>query len=215
MTNTNAAHVATFFDRVATFYDNVVINARYIVPTWLRQRLVDHPREVAWHVLDLACANGSNLRILKEYFTCVYAIGVDVSPEMIRAAQEANLYEQLYLHDLDQPMGFLSSAQFDLVLALGFSEFLVQPQVCLSEIQRLLKQHGQLFISFQEHIPADPQAPRSARNGAVAYNAYTQAEVRRLLQQHNLMIMTQVSVTGYISEFDDACPYLLVQCQKV
>jgi len=133
---------------------------------------------------------------------------------MIAIARTKQLYDYLYVHNLDHPLHFLPSNHFNLVIALGCFEFLQSPHGCLEEIYRVLQQHGELFISFQRHIPSNPQAPQTTYSGSVQLRAYTQSEVHAMLHQHGFHVSVLEACTGYTSKSGFACPYSLVRCSK-
>ncbi|HSH78912.1 MAG TPA: methyltransferase domain-containing protein [Herpetosiphonaceae bacterium] len=206
-------NVADLFDSQAHTYDQSIVDFRYVGPQWLKEQLSLCGAAASPCVLDLGCGTGTSTQPVKEIYANASVTGVDISPNMVAIARTKQLYDHLYVHNLDQPLHFLPSNYFNLVIAVGCFEFLQSPHRCLEEIYRVLQRHGELFISFQHHIPGNPQAPRTTYSGSV-HLAYTQAEVHAMLQERGFHVTVLETCTGYTSKSGFACPYIFVRCRK-
>lgn len=205
---------AQLFDNVAHRYNQSVENTGYIAPQWFREKLLTLQLDNSARVLDLGCANGINGHTLKQLYPTVSLIGVDVSQNMIVEAESSQIYEATYLHDLNYSLSFLVADSFDLVIALGFIEFLENAIECLAEISRLLKPKGNAILSFQYHEPDRADAPRITRSDKVNHYAYTKSEIKKMLAQCGLQIELLDEVIGYTTNTGYACPYIMVQSIK-
>ena len=198
---------------MADRYDAAVEATRYIGPDWLARML---PRlGEASRIVDLGCANGALGTILRRRYPDAHCTGVDVSEKMIDRARARGIYDRLIVHDLDEPLEQLDDASAELVVALGFCEFLADTERLLDDVARILSVRGELLISFQEHRPDQPgQAPRTSRSGSIVHHACTAAEVSELITNTPLAIRTLHSETGYVSASGFHCPYLLVHALR-
>jgi predicted TPR repeat methyltransferase len=134
---------------------------------------------------------------------------------MIEEARDREVYDRLIVHDLNVPMLQIEDSSADLVVALGFCEFLAEPELLLGEISRILAVGGELFLSFQEHWPDRPaEAPRTSRSGSVVHKAYTMQEVSEMLEVQPFSVEKLVSETGYVSRSGFACPYVFVHAVR-
>ncbi len=207
-------NVAALFDSQAHTYDQSIVEFQYVGPQWIRQQLLLNGASTYPRVLDLGCGTGTSAQPVKEIYPTASVTGVDISPNMVAIARTKQLYDHLYVYDLDQSLHFLPSNHFNFVIALGCFEFLQSPNGCLQEIARVLQGHGELFISFQRHIPGDPHAPQTTYSGNVQLHAYTEAAVHAMLQDHGFRVTVLEMLTGYTSKSGFACPYIFVRCYK-
>jgi len=199
--------VRELYDEVAARYDDVVEVSKYRGPVWLAEQLDASMH--ASNVIDLGCATGTLGVELRKFFPGSEMTGVDISPQMIEKAIHRGVYDQTYVHDLDTELDFQDDS-FDLVTALGFMEFLIDPVKTLSEINRILKPGAVALISFQEFWPDKPDlAPRTTRsNDEVFHHAYSYDEVISMMSVSGLILESAESETGYTSRSGFACPYV-------
>ena len=200
--------IAEMFDSMSEVYDEKVEKTNYIGPSWLLENLSSFGRTRAETCLDLGCANGINIKNLLEMGLALKATGVDISAAMIRSAQKRNLYEKLYMGNLDQGLSFIGNNSFDLVLALGCLEFLYNIEFCLDEIRRVIVPGGEIYGSFQLFEPGDKIALRQTRSGSVIHHAYSKGEVLEMLEERGFSLRKMESCTGYTGGYP--CPYLMV-----
>jgi len=109
-------------------------------------------------VLDLACGEGYNTRILARKGAVV--IGVDFSEKLIEIAREKEREERLgiicYASDA-ATMGMLSSNDFDLVTCFMALQDIEHCEKAISEVARVLRDDGRFIFSiphpcFCDHI---------------------------------------------------------------
>jgi predicted TPR repeat methyltransferase len=201
--------VRDLYDSMAQRYDAVVEATSYIGPDWLERNLPQVGSPSA--VIDLGCANGSLGAVLRGRFPEACITGVDISERMIEEARIREVYDRLIVHDLNAPLVQIEDSSADLVVALGFCEFLSEPELLLGEISRTLAVGGVLLLSFQEYWPDRPaEAPRTTRSGSVLHKAYTSLEVSEMLKAQPYSVKKLVSETGYVSGSGFACPYVFV-----
>ncbi len=112
------------------------------------------PREGA--VLDVGCGTGMFGAALAEHGR-YDIVGVDLSPAMLRIAEEnvpsASLYRGDAFH-LDEAVPFdheggpLTDRKYDLVVTAGMLEYLDSPERALEEMLRLAKPGGSIIVTM-------------------------------------------------------------------
>lgn len=91
--------------------------------------------------LDIGCATGALLAFLREHGWSV--TGVEISPSADYAVKHRNLdVKNIPLEDCK-----FENESFDIVHASHLIEHLKDPGLFLEEVNRILKQHGSLYIS--------------------------------------------------------------------
>ncbi|AIV06105.1 methyltransferase [Vibrio harveyi] len=205
--------VAKMYDEVSERYQKLIEDSQYVGPRWVDGKLKTLNLQQG-SVLDLACATGSIGKVIKSHYPDAVLHGLDISSNMVNKARETNLYQSVNVHDLDQPFSPLFNQTFDTITALGFTEFLVDPQSLLQCIAELLNADGRCFISFQCHDPDGKYLPRNTYSGTVVHTAYTENEVREFSQNAGLKVVSLENLVGYTSGAGYVCRYLLLELRK-
>ncbi|WP_253650593.1 class I SAM-dependent methyltransferase [Vibrio sp. Y29_XK_CS5] len=205
--------VAKMYDEVSERYQKLIEDSQYVGPRWVDGKLKTLNLKQG-SALDLACATGSIGKVIKSHYPDAVLHGLDISSNMVNKARETNLYQSVNVHDLDQPFSPLFNQTFDIITALGFTEFLVDPQSLLQCIAELLNADGRCFISFQCHDPDGKDLPRNTYSGTVVHTAYTENEVREFSQNTGLKVVSLENLVGYTSGAGYICRYLLLELRK-
>lgn len=205
--------VAKMYDEVSERYQKLIEDSQYVGPRWVDGKLKTLNLQQG-SALDLACATGSIGKVIKSHYPDAVLHGLDISSNMVNKARETNLYQSVNVHDLDQPFSPLFNQTFDIITALGFTEFLVDPQSLLQCIAELLNAEGRCFISFQCHDPDGKDLPRNTYSGTVVHTAYTENEVREFSQNAGLKVVSLENLVGYTSGAGYVCRYLLLELRK-
>ncbi|HDM8184586.1 class I SAM-dependent methyltransferase [Vibrio harveyi] len=205
--------VAKMYDEVSERYQKLIEDSQYVGPRWVDGKLKTLNLQQG-SALDLACATGSIGKVIKSHYPDAVLHGLDISSNMVNKARETNLYQSVNVHDLDQPFSPLFNQTFDIITALGFTEFLVDPQSLLQCIAELLNADGRCFISFQCHDPDGKDLPRNTYSGTVVHTAYTENEVREFSQNAGLKVVSLENLVGYTSGAGYVCRYLLLELRK-
>ncbi|BFN30820.1 class I SAM-dependent methyltransferase [Vibrio harveyi] len=205
--------VAKMYDEVSERYQKLIEDSQYVGPLWVDGKLKTLNLQQG-SVLDLACATGSIGKVIKSHYPDAVLHGLDISSNMVNKARETNLYQSVNVHDLDQPFSPLFNQTFDIITALGFTEFLTNPQSLLQCIAELLNADGRCFISFQCHDPDGKDLPRNTYSGTVVHTAYTENEVREFSQNAGLKVVSLENLVGYTSGAGYICRYLLLELRK-
>jgi ubiquinone/menaquinone biosynthesis C-methylase UbiE len=95
-------------------------------------------------ILDLGCGKGLFLEIIKDYKSKLY--GADISPEMIKYAQErVGNYVELKVADSENlPWG---DNTFDIIVCILSFHHYSNPEKSLEEMKRVLKNNGHINIA--------------------------------------------------------------------
>ena len=141
-----AAAARDEYDRIARVYDTVtddnLANAHFERP-FLRSLL---PPVDGIDVLDAGCAAGHHSEWLADHGARVTAI--DISPRMVeRTRERLGDRGRAVVHDLRQPLGFLSDDSIDLVLCSLTIHYLDDLPPPLREFRRVLRPDGSLVLS--------------------------------------------------------------------
>ncbi|MEM7131777.1 MAG: methyltransferase domain-containing protein [Chloroflexota bacterium] len=204
--------VIALYDGAAERYDELVESTNYIGPNWFSRQLKTISLPPDLHFLDCGCANGINAKAMLKNYPEATAVGIDISPKMVNAASQTDLYKELFTHDLSHPLSFLPPDKFDLVIAFGCLEFLTSPQAFLGEMHRVLRKNGEWMLSLQLYVEGRADAPRMMRSGTVIHHAYSEAEISRMITTAGLDLISTEEVVGYTG--GAPCPYLMVQGRK-
>jgi len=135
--------VAAYYDRLAPVYgDGALFAAR-------RKAVLDvAAREIASarRVLDLGCGNGAFIGSLREAFAGALVTGLDLSPEMIRAARRRTPSEVPLVRG-DACAAPFRGGSFDVVLMSHVLVVVSDVESCLHEVARCLAPGGTLIAT--------------------------------------------------------------------
>jgi predicted TPR repeat methyltransferase len=208
--------VLGIYDALADHFEVGARISQYFAPEWIAKHAYELESLPECHVLDLGCGTGLNVKLLREHRAGVRADGVDFSSGMLKLARSSGNYERLYTHDLHHALADIPSETYDLVLAFGFLEHLIQVYICLSECRRVLKINGRLWASFQRFEAEDPGSPaRRTFVGELAYTGYSAGQILHATKVFGMRLNALEPLVGYITEAGFPCPYYVLQAQKM
>ena len=174
------------FNMFAGEYNEIVMNelgyqAYRIIP----DLLLKHCRIKDAVVLDLGCGTGiSSLSFFEQNFS-VY--GIDLSEEMLKAAAELP-FKDLMCRNIENPLPFPENS-FDIVTAVGVTEFINSPINLLSNISKVLKTDGLLGITF----PVSENQRKEIRS-------YNPPQIKKLFSESGFEICGETIFRGYKNE---------------
>lgn len=107
------------------------------------------------HYLDIGCGNGYSVRWAAEAAPRGRAVGIDLSPQMIRRARDLSAgIPNAAFSEANFPHHELALGSFDAIFSMETLYYLPDPTAALAEIRRLLKPGG-IFVSavdiYREH----------------------------------------------------------------
>ncbi|MFU2209422.1 class I SAM-dependent methyltransferase [Solidesulfovibrio sp. C21] len=97
-------------------------------------------------LLDVGCGPGSlSIRLSRR---CHEVWGVDVTPEMIRVAEEKSACEpaNVYFQEADACALPFENHSFDTVMSVNALQTMDQPEMAISEMHRVLRPGGELLL---------------------------------------------------------------------
>ena len=206
--------VQNVYDEVAHRYESLIESTQYIGPKWLDSLLSNNKIDYV-NVIDLGCATGVLGDVIKKHQPEANIIGFDISSEMLKEASKKTVYSQLFQQNLEDEFFTKLPNKADLIVALGFSEFLSDLDSIFHQMSISLSDNGSLLISFQCYDPNDSKLPRNTRSGTVVHTAYTEGEIKGYLSRHGFHVKSLERTTGYTSSFGYECVYLMAWAQKM
>lgn len=151
------AYVETLFDQHAEAFEDILVEQLgYAVPVMVRQRLQALELGPFKRMLDLGCGTGltgGSLRDMVEDMT-----GIDISENMVELAHEKDLYETLYVAEVEDFLEDNDDEAFDLVTATDVLPYLgaLEP-LFFGAAENMVE--GGLFVFSSETLPASDGRP--------------------------------------------------------
>ena len=171
------------FDQYASYYDkHLTESLKYRVPQRLHEeiyQIIKDENKIEWFTLDLGCGTGLCGELFKEFSTRL--IGIDISQEMVSAAQTKNIYDQLLVADIEH--GLKEYREVDLILAADVFTYIGELNGIFSEVKRALKKTGLFAFSVEktDKIPFELQP-------TIRY-AHSRAYLESLIEKHQFKII--------------------------
>ncbi len=143
------------------------------------------------HYLDIGCGNGYSVRWAAAAAPRGQAVGIDLSPEMIRRARELSegIPNAVFM-ETNFPRHELPLASFDAVFSMEVLYYLLDPAVALAEILRLLKPGG-TFVSAIDYYPENRRSHGWPKYVGVSMRMWNGALWRRAFGRAGFTGITQ------------------------
>lgn len=173
------AYVETLFDQHAEAFEDILVEQLgYAVPMLVRQRLQTLGLGPFKRMLDLGCGTGltgGTLRDMAEDIT-----GLDISENMVEIAHEKDLYETLYVAEVEDFLEDNDDEPFDLVTATDVLPYLgaLEP-LFFGTAENMVE--GGIFVFSSETLPEDVMAGRPYMVGPHQRFAHAETYVRERL----------------------------------
>lgn len=151
------AYVETLFDQHAESFEDILVEQLgYTVPMMVRQHLQSLDLGPFKRMLDLGCGTGltgGTLRDMAEDIT-----GLDISENMVQIAHEKDLYETLYVGEVEDFLEDNDDEPFDLITATDVLPYLgaLEP-IFFGAAENMVK--GGIFVFSSETLPAEDGRP--------------------------------------------------------
>jgi predicted TPR repeat methyltransferase len=143
--------IVDFYSKWADEYDHQMLDVLgYTSPKTVAQLLCDYLPDKNSRIFDIGCGTG---------LTCIFLHqqgydrldGVDLSPDMVRVAQDRNIYQQVSVADLNQPLA-IDDNSYDAAISSGtFTHGHVGPEP-LDEIFRIIRPGGILACTVHNDL---------------------------------------------------------------
>ena len=188
------AYVETLFDQHAEVFEDVLVEQLgYAVPMMVRQRLQALGLGPFKRLLDLGCGTGltgESLRDMADDLT-----GIDISENMVEIAHEKEVYETLYVAEVEDFLEDNDDEPFDIITATDVLPYLgaLEP-LFFGAAENLLP--GGIFAFSSETLPEEAFAGRAYMVNAKQRFAHTEGYVRDRLTAtgFELLDITDINV---------------------
>ena len=204
------AYVATLFDQHSEVFDSLLVDQLgYDVPLLLRERLLEVAPGPYARMLDLGCGTGLTAEALEDVTS--YRVGVDMSEGMLEAADEKELFDELFLADAG---GFLDSAEPDeapwsLIAATDMLPYLGALEPLFDAVAVRIAAGG-LFAFSTETLPDEAFEGGSYRIGPHQRFAHRLGYVKDLLKSRGFEILSEELIVIRYDEGDPVPGHLIL-----
>jgi predicted TPR repeat methyltransferase len=138
-----ADYVAATYDPLAGRFDQYVQARGDLSPEWLKEALGPPPPERSLAVLDLGCGTGLAGLAFRDWAERL--VGVDLSANMLAAARQRGIYDELIRGDVLVPLQ--QAAAFDLILASDVLLYLGDLLPLFRAVRRALRPGGRFAFT--------------------------------------------------------------------
>ncbi len=145
------------YNKMAPSYNQVMDHAQYRALDWVKKEVASM-RDTFPTILDFGCGNGAIVSALNDLGIRGQAFGIDFSNGMIAEAQNTGLYDGLLQYDLSFGNPIVEGAQFDLITAIGITEFLPNAREFMTSIRLNLVAGGCALVTFELSRPGIPES---------------------------------------------------------
>lgn len=123
--------------------ENAVLEKLSHVPCYLAKNLCQGKS-----ILDAACGDGETSNLLLS-FGAAKVVGVDLSVELIKKAQDNNFDQKLKFHvaNVEQLEHFFENEKFDIIISNQTIEHVVDVEHFVASLKYLIKEDGTIIIS--------------------------------------------------------------------
>jgi len=149
----SAEATKSFYNDWATSYDKEVTDNGYATPARCAEALAEFVETKDQPLLDIGCGTGISGEALRDAgFTVID--GCDFSAEMLKKAENKQIYRQLSTTNLEDPFPFKAGAYSNMA-AIGVLNPGHAPATTLDDILFLLPEGGLFVFSLNDHALAD------------------------------------------------------------
>lgn len=151
------AYIETLFDQHAESFEDILVEQLgYAVPLMARQHIQSLDLGPFKRMLDLGCGTGLTGGAMRDMVEDI--TGLDISENMIEIAHEKDLYETLYVGEVEDFLEDNDDDAFDLVTATDVLPYLgaLEP-LFFSTAENMVK--GGIFVFSSETLPEGDGRP--------------------------------------------------------
>ncbi|MDH2088695.1 class I SAM-dependent methyltransferase [Rhizobium pusense] len=173
------AYVETLFDQHAEAFEDILVEQLgYAVPMMVRQRLQTLNLGPFKRLLDLGCGTGLIGEALRDMADDI--TGIDISENMVEIAHEKDLYETLYVAEVEDFLEDNDDEPFDIITATDVLPYLGALEPLFFGAAENLNAGGLLIFS-SETLPEEIMAGRPYMVGPHQRFAHAETYVRERL----------------------------------
>ena len=150
----SAEAARSFYDDWAAGYEHELAENGYVTPQRCATALAEHAADPTAPLLEIGCGTGlGGLALRAAGFRTID--GFDLSPEMLRRAEEKAIYRALASLDLSEPLDQIPHGTYANAAAIGVLNPSFMPPTVIDEILAVLPQGGCFVFSLNDHSAAD------------------------------------------------------------
>lgn len=147
------AYVETLFDQHAADFEDILVDQLgYCVPMIIRQRLQAMETGPFQRMLDLGCGTGLGASALRDMVEDI--TGLDISENMVEIAYEKEIYETLFVAEIEDFLCESDEEAYDLIIAADVLPYLGMLDALFSGTAANIATGG-LFAFSAETLPDD------------------------------------------------------------
>lgn len=141
-------YIQHLFDNYAERFDQHLEMLKYNVPQLLYDAIIKTcGNDIKnWSILDLGC--GTGLSGEKFHFLADKLIGIDLSPNMVEIAKQKNVYNELYIDDIECKI--LDFHKIDLILAADTLVYIGDLNQIFANCSKALKTNGWFAFTIEQ-----------------------------------------------------------------
>lgn len=173
------AYVETLFDQQANAFEDILVEQLgYAVPMQVRQRLQTLELGPFKRMLDLGCGTGLTGEALRDMAEDI--TGIDISENMVELAHEKDVYETLYVAEVEDFLEDNDDEEFDLITATDVLPYLGALEPLFFGTAENMTAGG-LFVFSSETLPEETMAGRPYMVGPHQRFAHSEKYVQERL----------------------------------
>lgn len=140
-----SSQVAEYYDHWATGYNESLAQWNYDAPQQVAS-ILRSELSIESTILDAGCGTGLSGRALSAAgFTTID--GIDVSPQSLKVADNAGVYQTVRMMDMQHFPLAISSSQYDGLICVGVLTYLPDSAGTLREFSRIVRSGGILVLT--------------------------------------------------------------------
>jgi 2-polyprenyl-6-hydroxyphenyl methylase/3-demethylubiquinone-9 3-methyltransferase len=202
------AYVETLFDQHAEVFEDVLVEQLgYHVPMLVRQRLQALGLGPFKRLLDLGCGTGLTGGALRDVVEDI--TGIDLSENMVEIAHEKEVYETLFVAEVEDFLEDNDEEPFDIITATDVLPYLGALEPLFFGTAENLTPGG-LFIFSSETLPDDVMAGRAYMVGPHQRFAHAQDYVRERLAATGFTVIEITDINVRLEEGKPTPGHLVV-----
>lgn len=206
------AYVETLFDQHAEAFEDILVEQLgYAVPALVRQRLQTLGLGPFKRMLDLGCGTGLTGGTLRDMVDDI--TGIDISENMVELAHEKDLYETLYVAEIEDFLEDNDDEAFDLITATDVLPYLGALEPLFFGAAENMADGG-LFIFSSETRPADVLAERPYMVGPHQRFVHAEAYVRERLDATGFEIVEITDINVRMQDGEPSPGHLVIAKKK-
>lgn len=202
------AYVETLFDQHAEAFEDILVEQLgYAVPMMVRQRLQTLELGPFKRMLDLGCGTGLTGEALRDMADDI--TGIDISENMVEIAHEKDVYETLYVAEVEDFLEDNDDEAFDLITATDVLPYLgaLEP-LFFGAAENMVK--GGIFVFSSETLPDDKMAGRPYIVGSHQRFVHAETYVRERLAATGFDVMEVTDINVRMQDGEPTPGHLVI-----